>query len=199
MVQPCVCPDTAISGVGDEWPSRGRHGGGARPGSRTVPQSAYLAPAQVLSLAQRQPRPLPARASHAAAAPAQADGRAGDAGRGGTQAPAGSASGAGPDSGRAPGGLAGRSPPAAAASGEPAAAAPAPGMRSVTLTPTGTARRTLAEVNAQAPTYTGARDLLPYPMPGRSQPRAVAGRGNLWPGMAHLHYVLVAVRQLCCM
>jgi hypothetical protein len=154
---------------------------------------------QVLSLAQRQPRPLLARASHAAAAPAQANGRAGVAGRGAPQAPAGSASGAGPESGRAAGGPAGRAPPAAAASREPAAAVPAPGIRSVTLTPTSTARRTLAEVNAQAPTYTGARDLLPNPIPGRGRACALSGRGDLWPVVARLHYVLVAGRQPCCM
>ena len=44
-----------------------------------------------------------------------------------------------------------------AASGAGAAAAPAPGEWLTALKPTGTQRRTLAEVNAGSPTYTGAR------------------------------------------
>jgi hypothetical protein len=47
--------------------------------------------------------------------------------------------------------LEGADPPAAPA---PAALAP-PGTRATRITPTSTARRTLAEVNARAPTYTG--------------------------------------------
>jgi len=51
----------------------------------------------------------------------------------------------------APAALEGAGPPAA-----PAPAAPAPpGTRATRITPTSTARRTLAEVNARAPTYTG--------------------------------------------
>ena len=109
---------------------------------------------QVLSLAQRRERAaaLQQRLSVADASNAT----------GGGAAPAGSGAASGaqqrPSGADASGATGGGAVPASsgAASGAGAAAAPAPGEWLTALKPTGTQRRTLAEVNAGSPTYTGA-------------------------------------------
>ena len=125
-------------------------------GLSVSPRETGRALAQVQSLAQRRARA--AAAENTGNATALAAGGGLDKGR------AAAATAAAPTSGvyQAPITPDGAAPAAGGdlANGRRVAAqAPAPGMLSTTITPNSTTRRTLAEVNANSPTYTGVHTL----------------------------------------